>query len=120
MKIQRKISANTVIEAEGQTMVELFEQLSQLEEIFRPGPCGLCEGTHTGFRTREVGGVKFHEAVCLGCKAAFAFGQRKGAGGQLFPQRKDGDGKWKPNGGWAKWVPANGEEVQQDLRHDHN
>ena len=108
MKITRKLSTNTVVEAEGATMVELFEQLSQLEEIFRPGACGLCKGTQVGFRTREVGGVKFHEAVCHGCGAAFAFGQRKGAGGQMFPQRKDADGNVKPNGGWSKWVPTNG------------
>ena len=36
MKVQRKINANTVVEAEAPSMVELFEQLSQLEEIFRP------------------------------------------------------------------------------------
>ena len=108
MKIQRKISANTVVDADGQTVLELFEKLSQLEEIFRPGPCGLCEGAHTGFRTREVGGVKFHEAVCLGCGAAFAFGTKKAPAGVLFPQRKDADGHVKPNGGWTKWTPTNG------------
>jgi hypothetical protein len=67
MKVQRKIGASTIIEAEGQTLVELFEKLSQLEEIFRPGPCGLCKATSVGFRTREVNGIKFHEAWCHGC-----------------------------------------------------
>jgi hypothetical protein len=110
MKVTRKLSGNTVVEAEGQTMVEMFEKLSQLEEIFRPGPCGLCRGTQVGFRTREVGGVKFHEAWCHGCGAALGFGTKKQPAGVLFPQRKDSDGKWKPNGGWSKWVPpANGE-----------
>src|SRR5262249_61822763 len=102
MKVQRKISANTVVEAEAQSMVDLFEQLSQLEEILRAGPCGLCKGTQIGFRTREVSGVKFHEAVCLDCGAAFAFGMKKQPAGVLFPQRKDADGKWKANGGWCE------------------
>lgn len=109
MKIKRKLNAYTEVEAEGATMVELFEQLSQLEEIFRPGVCGLCKKSHIGFRTREVGGVKFHEAQCLACGAAFAFGTKKQPAGVLFPQRKDAEGKWKPNGGWSKWTPTNGE-----------
>jgi hypothetical protein len=109
MKVQRKINANTVVEAEAQSMVELFEQLSQLEEIFRPGACGLCKGTQCSFHTREVGGVKFHEAVCLGCSAAFAFGIKKQPAGVLFPLRKDVDGNWKANGGWSKWTPTNGD-----------
>jgi hypothetical protein len=106
VKIIRKISATTIIEAEGQTMVELFEKLSQLEEIFRSGPCGLCKGTQVGFRTREVSGVKFHEAVCLGCGAVFAYGTKKQPAGMLFPQRKDADGNVKANGGWTKWTPT--------------
>jgi hypothetical protein len=109
MKVQRKISANTLVEAEGQTVLEVFEKLSQLEEIFRPGPCGLCKGTQVAFRTRENGGVKFHEAVCLGCGAAFAFGTKKAPAGVLFPQRKDAEGHVKPNGGWSRWTPTNGE-----------
>jgi hypothetical protein len=114
MKIQRKLSPNTLVEAEAATVLELFEQLSQLEEIFRAGPCGLCKGTQVSFRTREVSGVKFHEALCLGCGAAFTFGTRKGPAGMLFPQRKDGDGKWKANGGWSRWAPQNGGEAPVD------
>ncbi len=107
MKIQRKLNSNTLVEAEAQTMVELFEQLSQLEEIFRQDVCGVCKGTRIGFRTREINGVKFHEAHCLNsaCGAAMGFGMKKGAGGQLFPQRKNGEGKLKTNNGWAKYVP---------------
>lgn len=112
MKVQRKLNNNTIIECEAPTMVELFEQVSQLEEIFAHRSCGICKGTHTTYRTREVNNIKFHEVHCLRCGAAFAFGLRKGAGGQLFPQRKDAEGKWKANDGWSKWVP-NGEEVQQ-------
>jgi hypothetical protein len=108
VKIQRKISANTVVDADAPTMIELFEQLSQLEEIFRPGPCGLCRGTQISFRTRDVSGVKFHEAICIGCGAALGFGTRKQPAGVLFPQRKDGDGNLKPNGGWSRWTPTNG------------
>jgi hypothetical protein len=109
MKVQRKINQSTIVEADGQTVMELFEQLSQLEEIFRSGPCGLCKGTQIGFRTRENAGVKFHEALCLGCGAAFAFGTKKAPAGVLFPQRKDAEGKWKPDGGWSKWTP-NGDD----------
>ncbi len=108
MKIQRKLNGSTLIEAEAMTMIELYEQLSQLEEIFRCGPCGMCKGAAISFRTRDVSGVKFHEALCLGCGAAFAFGTRKQPAGVLFPQRKDAEGNAKPNGGWTKWTPTNG------------
>jgi hypothetical protein len=106
MKVTRKLSANTIVEAEGDTVLALFESLSQLEEVFRPGPCGLCAGTQVRFRTREVNGNKFHEAVCCACGAAFSFGMKKQPAGVLFPQRKNGDGALKPNGGWIKWTRA--------------
>ena len=108
MKIQRKLNSSTIIEVEAGSMVQLFEELSAMEELFRCGPCGLCKGSAIGYRTREVSGIKFHEAVCLGCGAAFAFGVRKGASGALFPQRRDAEGKVKLNGGWARWTPTNG------------
>ncbi len=114
MKVTRKISPSTVIEAEAPTVLELFEILSQLEEIFRAGPCGCCGGTRIKFRTRCVpGDLKFHEAVC-DCGAALGFGQKKHPAGVLFPQRKDAEGNWKPNGGWAKWQPAAEEGI--DMR----
>ena len=38
MKLQRKISTSTIVEAEAPTMVELFEVIPALEEVFRPPP----------------------------------------------------------------------------------
>src|SRR5205085_1698047 len=37
------------------------------------------------------------------CRARFVFGQSKQHPGTLFPQRKDREGKAKPNGGWSRW-----------------
>lgn len=108
MKIQRKISPTTIVEAEGQTVAEVFEALARLEGIFAGyETCGLCQ--HTGVRyavQEDKEGHKYHKAVCLSCGAEFRFGMRKTPPGVLFPQIKDQNGNYKPDGGWAKWSDA--------------
>ncbi len=43
MKVQRKVSPTTILEAEGQTVAEVFEALASLEEIFHGYEvCGDC------------------------------------------------------------------------------
>jgi hypothetical protein len=110
MKVQRKVSPTTILEAEGQTVAEVFEQLARLEEVFHGHEiCGLCKKPGAAYRVRQdKDGNKYHEAVCLACGAEFRFGVRKTPAGVLFPQRKDAEGNVKPNDGWSKWTP-NGE-----------
>lgn len=107
MKVQRKISPTTLIEAEGQTVADVFEALSRLEEVFHGHEvCGLCHGKDVSYQVRQdKDGNKYYQAVCQadGCHAEFRFGVKKQPAGVLFPQLKDRDGKWKPNGGWTIW-----------------
>lgn len=108
MKVQRKISPTTILEAEGQTVAEVFEALARLEEIFHGHEvCGLCQKANVAYQVRQdKEGNKYYQAVCLSCGGEFRFGVKKSPPGALFPQMKDKDGNWKPNGGWAKWSPS--------------
>lgn len=94
-------------ELSGETTKDLFEQISNVQEIFEAEKsCGCCNGEDLRFLARQVEDFKFYEIACQNpqCRARFAFGQAK-KGGNLFPKRKDEDGEWLANRGWAKFVP---------------
>lgn len=118
MKIQRKISPTTIIEAEGDTLVDVFERLASLEEIFHGyETCGLCKKSNVAYQARQdKEGNKYYQAHCLDCRAEFRFGVKKVPKGALFPQKKDAQGNWKPDGGWAKWEGKKQTEPAPDNR----
>jgi hypothetical protein len=105
MKVQRKVSATTIVEVDGDSVADVFEALACLENIFAGHEtCGLCQKTGVRYECQQdKEGNKYYKAVCVACGAEFRFGVRR-QDGQLFPQLKDKDGNFKPNGGWAKWV----------------
>lgn len=119
MKVTRKVSATTVIEAEGATVQEVFEALSRLEAVFHGHEtCGLCGKNNVAYTTQEDKEAnKYHKATCLDCGAEFRFGIRRSPAGVLFPQLKDKDGAVKPNGGWARWQQWNDDNSVQHQRH---
>lgn len=102
MKIQRKVSATTILEAEGETVAAVFEALALLESVFCGRErCGLCSALGVRYEVqRDKEGNAYHKAICLACGAEFRFGVRKAPPGVLFPQLKDAQGNVKPNGGW--------------------
>jgi len=106
MKIQIQVSPTITAQVEGNTQVEVFEELARLQEIFGQSRCGKCKSQHLKFVVREVDDNKYYELQCIDCRAALSFGQHK-KGGSLFPKRKaeneDGTTKWLPNDGWTKW-----------------
>ena len=94
-------------EVEGGTAKDVFRELALIQEVFdAESSCGLCHGTAIRLLARKVEDYDFYELACENphCRARFAFGQAK-KNGALFPKRKDEDGNWLPNGGWAKWEP---------------
>lgn len=106
MKIRVNVGG-TVVEAEGDTFVEAYEELSSLEEVFGAGICcGCCKKNVVRHRVRKNKDEdKFYEIVCLNqqCKAVLSLGCNKKGGG-LYPHLKDKESKWKPNNGWEKWT----------------
>ena len=98
-----------VAEIEGETQVDIVEQLSAFQEIFDETSCGKCDSESLRFITRSVDDNLYYELKCSDCGAKLAFGKTK-VGGRLFPRRKDKEGNWLPDRGWVKWNPETKQE----------
>ncbi len=101
MKVSYR-SGQLLFELEGAGQKEVFERLSEIQEIFGEEKCGACKGESLRYAVRVIDDNKYFELHCTTCRARLAFGQHK-KGGTLFPKRKDDDGNWLPNNGWIKW-----------------
>lgn len=114
MKVRFKVSDRFEVEAEGANHKELWTEMSALGELFSPANsiCGVCGGKEVRPVVRDVStgeGKKkeeytYFEMHCqnTSCRARMAFGCSK-TGNALFPKKKDEEGKWLPNNGWAKY-----------------
>ena len=98
-----------VVELEGETQVEVVEQLAAFQEIFDESVCGKCQSENLRFIARSVDDNMYYELKCMDCHAKLAFGKTK-TGGRLFPKRKDKEGNWLPDRGWVKWNPETKQE----------
>jgi len=90
MQVQKKINGSTIVRAEGDTHVDLFEALSSMQEVFADDVCGCCDGDSVRFVVRQnKDDDKFYELHCLSskCRARLSFGASKKGGG-LYPKRK--------------------------------
>ena len=109
MKVTYKTGKFT-IEAEGNT-TEVFEQLASFDRVFGNCVNKANESENIGFRHREVDGNHYYELYDKDTFHVLKFGKTK-KDGSLFPRRKDADGNWLPDGGWAKFDP-NAPNVKQ-------
>ena len=110
MQLQCTMPNGIMVTVEGKDQKEIFEQLSEMQEVFGQSKCGKCGKEHLKFQVREVEGNKFYEQICLGCFARLGFGSHK-KGNSLFPKRKDNEGNYLPDSGWMKWDKDKGEMV---------
>lgn len=101
------VMGKTILEATGETSKEVFESLAGAAEIFGHSQCGACGSNDIAPVTRTNSGYKFYQLKCGQCAAELNFGQRR-EDGDLYPRRKDGDGNYIENNGWAKWAPKGG------------
>jgi len=103
MKVQYRIGPKVLIEADGATVKEVFDQLGALADVFAAADkCGCCGAGEIVPHVREPQGFTYYELLCLSCGARLPLGQTK-EGGQLFPKRRDEQGHAKDKGGWEKW-----------------
>ena len=109
MKVTYKTGKFTV-EAEGST-TEVFEQLASFDSVFGNCVNKSNDSENIGFRHREVEGNHYYELYDKDTFHVLKFGKTK-KDGSLFPRRKDADGNWLPDGGWAKFDP-NAPNVKQ-------
>ncbi len=87
------------VKLEGRSQTELFEQLSEFQEVFENVSCSNGKETSdvVNFVVREVDDNKYYELVCLDeTKPALRYAKRK------FGVHKNGKTVF-PKGGWVKW-----------------
>ena len=102
MKVTYK-SGKYNVEVEG-GIKEIFEQLATFDSVFGNAKNKANGSENIGFRCREVDGNKYYEMYDRDSYHTLKFGQTK-KDGSLFPRRKDADGNWLDDGGWAKYNP---------------
>lgn len=121
MKVQVKVAPKVIVEAEADTHVDLFEQISSLQEVFGQHKCGKCGCEKLRFVVRtDKDDNKYYELACQNfeCKAKLAFGAHKKGGG-LFPKRKESEnqslaggtveaGAYLPSNGWLRYNKQKG------------
>jgi hypothetical protein len=99
-------------EMEGESPKALFKKLALVQEIFDADQnCGCCASENIKFRARQVDDFEFFELGCADCFARLQFGQHKKGGG-LFPKRRDDDGNYLDNRGWAKYEKKGAREPE--------
>ncbi len=102
MQLVYKISDKATVTLQNDNQKDLFEDLSDIQEVFGNDKCGKCQNTNLKYQVREVDGNKFYEVFCTSCFARLSYGSHK-KGNTLFPKRKDENGKYLNTGGWLKW-----------------
>jgi len=88
MKVNYTTSNGRInVEIEGDTQVEIFQQLGNFQEIFAETECGKCESENVRFQVRNVDDNLYYELRCMDCGAKLAFGVMK-KGGRLSPNAR--------------------------------
>ena len=125
MKVTKHVNGNVTVTAEGDSMVEVFDQLASLEETFGDGQCGKCQGSDLTFILRKQSDYDFRELRCNNkqCRAKLIFGRPQQEDTKLYPKRyktdekgqaiRDDDNKAIVAGNWG-WVKYNPETKKEE------
>ena len=92
-----------LIEVEAEGVKQAVKMMSEYVEFFGVRECVKCKGTTLAPQhNQDKEGHDYYKLRCTSCGATLDFGQHK-TGGTLFVKRKDKEGNWLPDGGWAIW-----------------
>lgn len=107
MKVIYKANEHVTLESDCADVKETLLFLSGVSEVFSIDICGACKSTNIRPLVRHAAKGKqtfdFYELSCNDCRARLSFGQLADGSNGLFPKRRDDEGNWIPNGGWAKY-----------------
>jgi hypothetical protein len=133
MEILLKVGNNITVKVSGNTHTEIFDGMSQAQEVFGTGECGACQNKDIRYVVRENDGNKYYELHCTNpkCRARLPFGVSKAKAGELYPKKRfkslgktekkkraseeayaSENGGFLPNMGWYKY--KKGEESVDD------
>lgn len=113
MQATYKINDLLSISVESETLKDLIDTITQIDDSIRQEPCGKCESLDTFPQSRKVGDDTFYEIKCRKCGAILQLGINK-SNQSLYKKRMLTDNKGKalkendkaiylPNHGWRKW-----------------
>ena len=126
MKVLLKVNENLTVEVAGDSLFDLFNELSSAQQVFSVSECGCCKSKNLKFVVRKASSGKkdfnYPEVWCTDCRARLSYGQSEG--GVLYPKIKwsqllsdsdkeqwaeakdyaDKHAGYLPNGGWYKYV----------------
>lgn len=111
----RAFGGKLVIEVEGSTIKDLFEQIGPIAEVLDGDDCcGKCTSPHIYPRARDAKKadgklVTYYELVCSECGAKLSFGQHS-AGDTLWAKRTDEHGNKLDFRGWKVYLGLNAPE----------
>lgn len=131
LRVEKWVNQKTCVVAEGETQVDVFNQLATMGEVFCEEKCGKCGCEDLRYQVRKASKGKkdflYPEMVCKNhkCRAKLSYGQADG--GVLFPIRferekneddvtvyvRDDNGRMIPRGSWG-WVIYNPETDKEE------
>lgn len=112
-RVRYALNDKVVVEAEGETMVDVFEELAELCEVM----VHLSPAKKQNHPNADNAGKTFDDVVpvvrVVEDNKFYEFRSRFGSmkkplgvakkGGGLFPKLKDADGNYLPDNGWRAW-----------------
>lgn len=116
MKAHYTTAGGLNFEIDADSPKAMFKKIALVQEIFDSDKtCGACQSVDICFRSRQVDDFEFFELACRSCNARLQFGQHKKGGG-LFPKRRDEDGHFMLDNGWAVFKTKTTAEPVPDAR----
>jgi hypothetical protein len=95
VKASFKVGPKAVVEAEGETVKQVFERLGDLAACLgADDKCGCCGSDKIVPSVTRPQSYVYYSLKCLACEAQLTFGQTK-EGERLFPKRDKGKNGWE-------------------------
>lgn len=89
---------------------DIVEHLSKLDNVFgTDNICGMCQSTNIRWVVQEHtknGETNTYREKRCECKARLKYGSRR-VDGELFPRKKDAQGRVIDHDGWERWEGSN-------------
>lgn len=102
------------IEFEASTHKGIWRVLDSFQEVFEEKNCKKCKSENIRCVIRKAKKkdkeYEYYELRCNDCGAKLPFGILDDGSDNLFPKRKDDDGKIRGKYGWVKWNPETEQE----------